>query len=86
MIKPGKHLNLNICVVRIATIVLAHLQRYRVEGCTNLIKKVKDAAGDDDAEVWFLPAVDFLFLLGRIDYHPKTDTFEYLAPKGKASK
>lgn len=85
MIKPGKHLNLNVCVVRIATIVLAHLQRYRVEGCTTLLRKVKDAAGDD-AEVWFLPAIDFLFLLGRIDYRPKTDTFEYLAPKGKASK
>jgi hypothetical protein len=85
MIKPGKHLNLNVCVVRIATIVLAHLQRYRVEGCTTLLKKVKDAAGDD-AEIWFLPALDFLFLLGRVDYHPKTDTFEYLAPKRKASK
>ena len=85
MIKPGKHLNLNVCVVRIATIILAHLQRHRIENCTTLLKKVQQAAGED-AQVWFLPAVDFLFLLGRVEYRPKTDTFEYLAPKGRAAK
>jgi len=85
MIKPGKHLNLNVCVLRIAAIVLAHLQRYRVEGCTALLKAVQEAAGDD-AEVWFLPAIDFLYLMGRVDYHSHTDTFEYLAPPAKAPK
>ena len=79
MIRPGKHLNLNLCVLRIATIVLAHLQRHRVEGFQLLLQKVRNTAGED-AEVWFIPALDFLFLLGRIDYLPQRDTVEYLAP------
>jgi hypothetical protein len=84
MIRPAKHLNLNVCVLRIAAIVLAHLQRFRVEGCTTLLAKVREAAGPD-AEVWFLPAIDLLYLLGRIEYHAKTDTFEFIGPaKGKA--
>jgi hypothetical protein len=32
-----------------------------------------------DAEMAFLPALNFLFLLGRIDYHLKNDTIEYRA-------
>ena len=28
----------------------------------------------------FLPTVHFLFLLGRVSYHPQTDAFEYLQP------
>ena len=79
MIRPGKHLNLNLCVLRIATIVLSHLQRHRVERSQSLLQKVRDTAGDD-AEVWFIPALDLLFLLGRINYLPQRDTVEYVAP------
>ena len=85
MIKPGKHLNLNVCVLRIAVIVLSHLQRYRLESCTALIRKVRETAGED-AVVWFLPALDFLFLLGQIDYHAQTDTLEYRGLQAKGSK
>lgn len=80
MIRPAKHLNLQVCVVRIAAIILAHLKRRRVESCTTLLQKVIGRAGAD-AQVWFLPALDLLYLLGRLDYHPKTDSFEYVASK-----
>jgi hypothetical protein len=30
--------------------------------------------------VLFLPALNFLYLLGLIDYHPKTDAVEYVGP------
>ncbi len=83
MIRPGKHLNLNLCVLRIATIVLSHLQRHRVESFQSLLQKVRDKAGED-AEVWFIPALDLLFLLGRINYLPQRDTVEYLAPMPEA--
>ncbi|MDP1563528.1 MAG: hypothetical protein Q8M16_19275 [Pirellulaceae bacterium] len=79
MIRPEKHLNLNLCVLRIATIVLSHLQRHRVESFHILLQKVRNKAGDD-AEVWFIPALDLLFLLGRINYLPQRDTVEYVAP------
>ncbi len=78
MIRPAKHLNLNVCVVRLAAIILGHLQRYRVETTTRLLSKVRESAGDD-AEVWFLPAIDLLYLLGRLEYHSQTDAFAYLS-------
>ena len=84
MIRPEKHLNLNLCVLRIATIVLTHLQRHRVEGFQSLLQKVRDTAGED-AEVWFIPALDLLFLLGRINYLPQRDTVEYVAPMPEAA-
>lgn len=84
MIRPGKHLNLDLCVLRIATIVLSHLQRHRVECFQKLLQKVRDTAGDD-AEVWFIPALDLLFLLGRLNYLPQRDTVEYVAPTAEAT-
>lgn len=38
----------------------------------------------EDADVTFVPAVHLLFLLGRVDYHPQTDSLEYMQ-SGKAS-
>jgi hypothetical protein len=38
----------------------------------------------EDADVVFMPTIHFLFLLGRVEYHPQTDSFEYLQPQ-KAS-
>jgi hypothetical protein len=84
MIKPAKHLNLDVCVVRIAAIILSHLQRHRVENCTKLLAKVRETAGTD-AEVWFLPALDLVYLLGRLQYQAKNDTFEYIAPPSKVA-
>ena len=31
-------------------------------------------------DVLYLPALNFLFLLGLIEYHPKTDAVEYVGP------
>jgi len=31
-------------------------------------------------EALFLPTVNFLFLLGVIEYRPKVDSFEYTGP------
>jgi hypothetical protein len=32
-----------------------------------------------DGELSFMPALSFLFLVGRVEYHLKNDTFEYRA-------
>jgi hypothetical protein len=31
-------------------------------------------------EVLFIEAINFLYLLGLVDYHPKNDAFEYVGP------
>jgi hypothetical protein len=82
MIRPAKHLNLNTCVIRAASKLLARLQRERICRFSDLRNSVADLG--EDADVVFMPTIHFLFLLGRVEYHPQTDSFEYLQPQ-KAS-
>jgi plasmid replication initiation protein len=78
MLTPSKHLDLDRSALRVASEVLAELRRRRVVEYASLMKMIKRRAGDDgDAIV--APALSFLFLLGRIEYHSKNDTFEYRA-------
>lgn len=79
MIRPAKHLNLNTCVLRAASRLLVRLQQDRVCRFADLRASLADLG--DDAEVVFLPTVNFLYLVGRVDYHPQTDSFEYLQPR-----
>lgn len=76
MIRPAKHLNLNSCVLRAAAVLLLRLKEERVCGFSELRQSL-DIFGED-AEPIFMPTIHFLFLLGRIDYLPQTDSFEYL--------
>ena len=82
MIRPAKHLDLNSCVLRAASIVLAKLQSTRI--CT--YAKLRDSLSvlEEDADITFLYAVHLLFLLGLVSYHPQTDSLEYIQPE-KAS-
>jgi hypothetical protein len=82
VIRPGKHLNLQNCVLRVAAALLHQLQRTRVERLTALLNLVRESFGHD-AMHHFLPALDFLFLLGCVDYLPASDTIEYLSPSHK---
>lgn len=76
MIRAAKHLNLDTCVLRAAAIMLSRLRIERICGFSDLRASLEPFG--EDAEPIFLPTLHFLFLLGRIDYHPQTDSFEYL--------
>lgn len=81
MIRPAKHLNLETCVLRAAATLLVRLREERI--CRFLdLRNALEALGED-AEPIFMPTLHFLFLLGRIDYHPQTDSFEYLEAQAK---
>lgn len=84
MIRPAKHLDLNTCLLRAASKLLAKLQEDRL--CS--FAELKDALRllGADAECVFLPTVHFLYLVGRVEYHPQTDSFEYLAPAQEVAK
>jgi hypothetical protein len=61
-----------------AMILLARIMSRRLEGYSPLrLYAKKSVAGGD---VLFLPALNFLFLLGLIEYRPKTDSIEYVGP------
>lgn len=79
MIRPAKHLDLNSCVVRAASILLAKLQSARVCNYSDL--RATLAVMEEDADAAFIQAIHLLFLLGRVEYHPQTDSLEFLEPE-----
>lgn len=75
MLRPSKHAHPDRTIIHVATLLLAHLKAVRVEEFTPLRRLVRDmVVGGDHL---FLPALDTLFLLGLVEYRPKTDAFEY---------
>jgi hypothetical protein len=76
MLAPRKHLNLDVSVLRISSIMLRELSKRGVLEFERLRQIVERRVGADGDEQ-FLPALNFLFLLGRVVYHAKNDTLEY---------
>lgn len=81
MIRPAKHLNLDSCVLRAAAVLLSRLREERICRFSDLRASLEPFG--EDADPIFMPTLHFLFLLGRIDYHSQTDSFEYLEPRGE---
>lgn len=79
MLRPTKHAHPDQTIVNVALVLLTRLRKRRLEGYTALRTHVKKAVAGGD--VLFLPALNFLFLLGLIEYRPKTDAVEYIGPQ-----
>jgi hypothetical protein len=77
MIVPEKHLDLNLCVLRTGAELLKFMRRERVASVAKLRDRLLNSMGPD-ADVNFHASINFLFLMGRIDYHPQADRIEYL--------
>lgn len=58
--------------------MLKHLRKRRFDRYGDLRTFAKKAVTGGD--VLFLPALNFLFLLGLVEYRPKTDAIEYVGP------
>ncbi|WP_370989513.1 ABC-three component system middle component 8 [Bradyrhizobium sp. DN5] len=78
MLIPSKHLDLDRAVVRVASELLVELRRRRIMEYDSAMRLIKRRIGDD-GEAVIAPAISFLFLIGRLEYHSKNDTFEYRA-------
>jgi hypothetical protein len=65
-------------VVNVALLLLTRLRKRRLDGYIPLRGYAKKAVAGGD--VLFLPALNFLFLLGLIEYRPKNDVIEYVGP------
>jgi hypothetical protein len=79
MIIPSKHLDLDRSALRISAEVLVELKRRRVLSYDRVVSLIKKRALDD-GDIVVVPALSLLFLLGRMEYHPKSDVFEYIEP------
>lgn len=79
MLRPTKHSHPDRTVVNVALLLLNRLRKRRLDGYGTLRAYAKKAVAGGD--VLFLPAINFLFLLGLIEYRPKTDAIEYVGPQ-----
>ncbi len=78
MLRPTKHSHPDRTVVNVALLLLKHLRKRRFDRYGDLRTFAKKAVTGGD--VLFLPALNFLFLLGLVEYRPKTDAIEYVGP------
>lgn len=76
MLRPSKHSHPDRTVINVALLLLGRLKKRRLDNYGDLRSFAKKAITGGD--VLFLPALNFLFLLGLIEYHSKTDAVEYL--------
>jgi hypothetical protein len=76
MLKPTKHLNPDLSVLNVAAHTLRLLSTQRTIKYDELYQRLERRLGEDLRPV-FLPVISFLFLLGKVEYHTKNDTFEY---------
>lgn len=77
MLKPTKFLDLNNCVINIACEVIKVLIIEKKVSYTFIYNTLKEKYYNN-FEYYFLPAIDFLFLLGKIKYSPETDCLELI--------
>jgi hypothetical protein len=79
MLRPTKHSHPDRTVISVALLLLGRLTSRRLDDYDSLHKFAKKAVSGGD--VLFLPALNFLYLMGLIEYHAKTDAVEYLGPQ-----
>ncbi len=78
MLRPTKHSHPDRTIVSMALLLLLHLKERRAEDYEVLRQYAKKSV--DGGDVLFVPALSFLFLMGRVDYRPKTDAIEFREP------
>jgi len=76
MIKPDKHTNLDISLINVAAFILSEFRNANIISYDELLEDVVLNLGKDVKEL-FPYSLNFLFLLGKISYQQKTDSFIY---------
>ena len=78
MLRPTKHSHPDRTVLNVAMLLLIRLKTRRLESYDTLRGYARKAVSGGD--FLFLPALSALYVLGLVDYHRKTDSFEYVGP------
>ena len=76
ILRPTKHSHPDRTVINVSLLLLIRLKTLRLAEYDGLRKFVKKTVQGGD--VLFLPAMNLLYLWGLIEYHPKTDSIEYV--------
>ena len=78
-LQPNKHSNPDQTIIAAAALILKTLRKRGVEQYDDLCDIVEGKI--ENGKLLFLPALNLLYLLGVIDYHKKSDVFEYLGAR-----
>lgn len=76
MIRPDRHTNLDYSVLNISAFILKELNAFYDVSYDELLEKVMQALGEQAKENYPY-ALNFLFLLGKLNYQQNTDSFKY---------
>jgi hypothetical protein len=76
MLRPTKHSHPDRTVVNVSLLLISRLRAQRLDEYDGLRRYAKKHVIGGD--VLFLPALNFLYLLGLIEYRPKIDSIEYV--------
>ena len=76
MLRPTKHSHPDQTTIFVALLLLNRLKKKRIDNYDSLRSYAKKKV--IGGEVLFLPALNFLYLVGLIEYRQKTDTLEYM--------
>lgn len=76
MLRPTKHSHPDRTVINLSLLLLTRLRTRRLATFSDLLAFARKSVAS--GEVLFLPSMNFLYILGLVEYHPKTDSFEYV--------
>lgn len=77
MISAHKYLDLNLSLLNLGGVILNIIKEDNAVKYDELLEKVILARGINAKEV-FIPALSFLYLLGKIEYQKDIDTIEFI--------
>jgi len=73
---PTKHSHPDKTTLALAVIIIKRLKKVRIEQYDKLLEFLQKK--NSSAKTLFLSSMNFLYLMGLINYHKKTDSFEYV--------
>ncbi len=85
MLRPTKYMDANTCVLRIASEILSEFKKAPIISLEECDELVRDRAGDD-ARFNFISALNFLFLIGCLEYNSDSDVLVYRLSLGQESQ
>lgn len=74
MITPTKHMNLNLSVIKISSLIIESFKESEMIKYNELFNYIISKGGID-AKLVFLPSLNLLYLLDKISYDIKSDSF-----------
>lgn len=77
MLTPTKYLNLELSVVKVSSEILKILKTNQSMKYDEVLTYLCDDICDDVKHV-FMASINFLFLLGKLNYYITSDSLEYI--------